>query len=66
MCIMCDRTLDEISSGTVFVVFCFAVRIVEAMGAAAYSTAIFTLITVFFPEDVGLVMVCFISGFARC
>ncbi|XP_077989878.1 MFS-type transporter SLC18B1-like [Glandiceps talaboti] len=43
--------LDKLSPGTEFVVFCFVVRSVEALGAAASGTAAFAIIARTFPDN---------------
>ncbi|XP_022239255.1 MFS-type transporter SLC18B1-like isoform X2 [Limulus polyphemus] len=44
-----------VESNIVFQVFCFVVRSFEALGAAAFTTASYTIILEMFPDDVGTV-----------
>ena len=43
--------------GTVFIAFCFLLRIVDALGGAGCEVAAFALIAKEFPENVGTYMV---------
>lgn len=45
--------LDRIQDTDTFIGFCFAVRIVEAMGNAAFITSAFSIIAKEFPKNVG-------------
>ncbi|XP_054156691.1 MFS-type transporter SLC18B1-like [Oppia nitens] len=45
--------LDRINDLTIFTVYCFVVRIFEAIGAAAFSTASYTIIMQVFPNNIG-------------
>jgi MFS family permease len=45
--------LNHISGTMEFTIYCFIVRSVEAVGAAAFSTASYTYIMYIFPDDIG-------------
>jgi len=45
--------LNHLSDGLEFTIYCFIVRSVEAIGAAAFSTASYTYIMYVFPDDIG-------------
>lgn len=47
--------LDKLTDLTLFTVFCFIVRIFEAVGAAAFTTASCTYVFSMFPDDIGTV-----------
>ncbi|XP_077989876.1 MFS-type transporter SLC18B1-like, partial [Glandiceps talaboti] len=44
--------LDKLSPGTEFIAFCFVVRSIEALGSAAATTAVFTIIAQTFPDKI--------------
>lgn len=44
-------------SGAVYIVFCFLLRIVSAIGGAMSDTAIFAIVAGEFPDNLGAVMV---------
>ena len=52
-----SRFLDQIEDPTMFAFFCFLVRGMEALGAAAFGTAGFTFVAHLFPDNIGAVMV---------
>jgi len=61
-CYGCDtmmrcRFLDESPDGVVYAVMCFAVRFVEALGAAALLTSSFAIIANTFPDRVATMFV---------
>ena len=45
--------LNQLNSTLQFTIYCFVVRSVEALGAAAFSTASYTYIMYAFPDDIG-------------
>ncbi|XP_074598642.1 MFS-type transporter SLC18B1-like isoform X2 [Brevipalpus obovatus] len=47
--------LDYINDDTAFIVLCFVVRIIEALGAASFNTASLIYIFEMFPDNVGYV-----------
>ncbi|XP_070533941.1 MFS-type transporter SLC18B1-like [Ptychodera flava] len=47
--------LNKLDKGTEFVVYCFLVRGVQALGAAASATASYAIIAKFFPDNVSTV-----------
>ncbi|XP_023209760.1 MFS-type transporter SLC18B1-like [Centruroides sculpturatus] len=49
------KFLDKLTDLTLFTVFCFIVRIFEAVGAAAFTTASCTYVFSMFPDDIGTV-----------
>jgi len=51
------RTLDKSPDGDIYILMCFLCRSVEAMGAAAFVTASFAIITHEFPKNVATVIV---------
>lgn len=51
--------LDKIEDQNTFTVFCFVVRIFEAVGAGAFSTASYTIIMQLFPDNIGTAFVCY-------
>ncbi|XP_072042155.1 MFS-type transporter SLC18B1-like [Amphiura filiformis] len=48
--------LDQLESGTQFLVFCYVVRSLEAVGAAASITAAMAIVANAFPDNVAVVM----------
>ncbi|CAG0895517.1 unnamed protein product [Cyprideis torosa] len=48
--------LGGIENGDTFLTMCFLVRIISGIGYAAYQTAIFALLSIWFPNDIGVVM----------
>ena len=58
-CVLADdgRFLDESPDGVVYAVMCFLVRIVEALGAAAFLTTSFAIIANTFPDRVATMFV---------
>lgn len=51
------RFLDQCPGGTIYIVMCFSVRSVEAIGAAAFTTASFTIMAYTFPANVATMYV---------
>lgn len=51
------RALVHIVDQTTFVVFCFLVRGMEAIGASAFTTASYVFVAQIFPDNIGAVMV---------
>jgi hypothetical protein len=49
--------LDRIEDLPTFTAYCFVVRIFEALGAAAFSTASYTIIMQVFPDNIGTAFV---------
>jgi hypothetical protein len=49
--------LDQIDDLQTFTAFCFIVRIFKALGAAAFSTASYTIIMQIFPDNIGTAFV---------
>jgi len=49
--------LDRIDDLPTFTAYCFVVRIFEALGAAAFSTASYTIIMQVFPDNIGTAFV---------
>ena len=52
-----DRFVSMLPKGVVFVVFCFLLRVVMAMGGAAADTASFAIIAGEFSSNIGTVTV---------
>ncbi|CAL8074594.1 unnamed protein product [Orchesella dallaii] len=48
--------LGYVQSTGVFIGYCFLVRIFEACGAAAFSTASYTIVAEVFPDNVGVIL----------
>ncbi|XP_063230677.1 MFS-type transporter SLC18B1-like [Bacillus rossius redtenbacheri] len=48
--------LDYIDQYEVYTLFCFLVRILEALGASAYATASFVFVVSIFPDNIGSVL----------
>ena len=48
--------------GTIFIVFCFLLRIVMAIGGAGADTACFAVVAGDFGKNLGMVMVCIVSS----
>ncbi|CAG0881230.1 unnamed protein product [Cyprideis torosa] len=55
-CCVLFGTLDKIQDPETFIVYCFLTRTLEAVGYAAYQTATFTLISIWFPNNIGTVL----------
>ena len=49
--------LDQINDLSTFTTFCFVVRTFEALGAAAFSTASYTILMQVFPDNIGTAFV---------
>lgn len=49
---------EVIFDPTMFIIFCFVLRITSAIGAAAAETAVLSLMLQKFPNDTGTVSVC--------
>ena len=56
-CPSADSFLDGCPDGTVYIVMCFIVRFVEALGASAFSTASFAIMANTFPNNVAAMFV---------
>jgi MFS family permease len=56
VCCVIFGFLDRIEGKNAFVALCFVVRCMEAVGAAAFATAGFTLVAELFPDNIGGVM----------
>ena len=52
-----SRFVSMMPDGTVFIAFCFVLRIVDALGGAGCEVAAFALIAKEFPENIGTYMV---------
>ena len=52
------RFVSMLPKGTVFVVFCFLLRVVTALGGAAADTASFAIVAGEFGTNIGKVTVC--------
>ena len=55
--LLIDSVLDHISDTSTFIGLCFAVRIVEAIGNAAFLTAAFAIIAAEFPDSIATTFV---------
>jgi hypothetical protein len=51
------RVLDKCPDGTIYIVMCFCCRTIEALGCAAYVTALFAITASVFPNSVSTVVV---------
>lgn len=51
--------LDKVPSGTIFIVLCFVLRILIALGAAAMDTASLTILAFLFPNHISTVFVSY-------
>ena len=49
--------LVDMSSSFEFILFSVLLRVVEGIGSAGYSTALFTMATVMYPDSTGTVIV---------
>lgn len=54
---LCPRLLDKVDGRYTFISLSFIIRIVEAMGNAAFLTASFAIIAKEFPDNVGTTFV---------
>ena len=63
LCFECflSSFLDGCPDGAVYIVMCFLVRTVEAVGAAALSTASFAILANTFPDNVATVFVSLVE-----
>lgn len=52
-----SRLLDKAPDGTIFIVMCFLVRSVDAVGFAASITASFSVLAKAFPDNIATAMV---------
>ena len=59
MC-FCFSFLDHCPPGIIYTVMCFAVRMTEGLGAAAYGTANFAMMAYTFPDNVATMFVSII------
>ena len=57
-CVLFSRFGEVIFDPTMFIVFCFVLRITSAIGAAAAETAVLTLMLQRFPNNAGAIAVC--------
>lgn len=51
------RLVDRLNDFNLFVIASFTIRIIEALGAAAYSVAAYVLVVDLFPNNLGAVRV---------
>lgn len=58
-CNLLFGTLEFIQDDNQFLVFCFVVRGMAAVGASAFSTAGATYVAELFPDKISAIMVCF-------
>ncbi len=63
-CNLLFAALDLVEDDTKFLILCFAVRGLAAVGASAFSTAGATFVADLFPDKISAVMVIFQSALA--
>ena len=54
---LCCSLLDRAAAGTQFIVLCFVIRSVNAVGFAAAMTASFAILAKVFPNNIATVLV---------
>ena len=57
-CVLFSRFGEVIFDPTMFIVFCFVLRITSAIGAAAAETSVLALVLQRFPNNTGAIAVC--------
>lgn len=57
-CVLFSRFGEMIFDPTMFIVFCFVLRITSAIGAAAAETSVLAFVLQRFPNNTGAIAVC--------
>ena len=55
--LICTRYMDLLPNGTTFIVFCFVLRVIQAVGGTAADVASFAIVAGEFRNSLGTVMV---------